>query len=67
MGIHYRRQLVFYSDSNGSINRLQLILSETKPPIISDNVTIYLGQKPHALSVDWLNDFIYLAENKKVC
>lgn len=64
--MHYQRQLVFYSDSQSSVHRLKVQLVTSDMLSVSQSALIYDGYKPHALSVDWLNDHLYIAEADKV-
>lgn len=61
VAIHYYKDFIFFSNKSGDVYRL----SRTNANSV---ISIYRSTKhPGPLSVDWLHDRIYIAEDRAVC
>ncbi|XP_064629628.1 proto-oncogene tyrosine-protein kinase ROS-like isoform X2 [Lineus longissimus] len=58
--VHTARKLVFFSDGTGKVHRIKLNRNNSHDVIYKSFL------HPSALSVDWLNDKLYIVEDNKI-
>ncbi|KAF4521972.1 hypothetical protein B566_EDAN012521 [Ephemera danica] len=63
IAVHVRRNLLFLSDRSGQVSRISLENSPPRSHIVLDGAAHDFA--PHTLSVDWLNDLLYVVGEAK--
>ena len=68
MGIHYERKLIYFVDTEGTIKVLENVNVGDEDANSSSQVRVFHQSmnQAQALSVDWLNNQLYLAEDDQV-
>ncbi|XP_076317469.1 proto-oncogene tyrosine-protein kinase ROS-like isoform X2 [Tachypleus tridentatus] len=61
VGLHVKKKIIFVSDTSGSVHSI-LLHQKDKVNTIIHNSTFY----PGLLSVDWLNDHLYMEEKNQI-
>ncbi|KAK2169515.1 hypothetical protein LSH36_9g11035 [Paralvinella palmiformis] len=71
MAIHYERNLIFFVDLNGTVLMIPMLNDDDEQQEFESMMTHaikyhYSDRQPEAMSVDWLNNYLYIAENYQV-